>query len=513
MYNPENPLEILDSAALLLYFPAPKTATGEDILEFHVHGGNAVVKAVLAAIPKALPSPSTSTKTPSPLMHSIRYAEPGEFTRRAFYNNRLDLTHIEALGDTLAAETEQQRRLAVRGTRSTLAEQYETWREDLVQARGVLEAVIDFSEDQHFDDSPSEMLGPIIKQVRLLNGQLGASIQNASRGELLRSGISVALLGAPNAGKSSLLNMIVGREAAIVSGEAGTTRDIVDVGVDIGGFYCRFGDLAGLRSDSKDPSARRIGEVEREGIRRAKERALRADVVVVVLSVEPPTSPDQEVGSNSHVIKVNNTHAIIITPSLQSTLQQLDPTTQRLVVVINKADLFLPHGTGEKPFSGIQAEINQHPAFATYKIHTSSGTLPIYTVSCKDAQTHGASRPKDPGGIQALLQGLTEEFISMTAAVLPENQASGTMWQDSLGASERQRVLLAQCRAHLEAFLVDVKAFPNGVVPTVVDDGEVDVDVVLAAESLRSAAECLARITGRGQGGDVEEVLGVVFEK
>ena len=468
---------------------------------------------MLAAIPKALTPSSTSTTSPSP-QSIIRYAEPGEFTRRAFYNNRLDLTHIEALGDTLAAETEQQRRLAVRGTTSALAEQYEVWRAELVQARGVLEAVIDFSEDQHFEDSPAEMLRPIVERVQALKRQLRATIMNASRGELLRSGISIALLGAPNAGKSSLLNRFVGREAAIVSGEAGTTRDIVDVGVDIGGFYCRFGDLAGLRSESSDPNAQQIGQVEREGIRRAKERAVRADVVVVVLSVEPTASSAQTDQTSFNVITINDTHAITITTALQSTLQEIDPTAQRLLVVLNKADLLPSHDSEEKILPGIQAEINQHPAFIAVKNHASSGRLPIYAVSCKEAQTYGASGSnEDAGGIQALLQGLAEEFISMTAAVIPENEASSSMWQESLGASERQRVLLEQCLGHLKTFLGDVKASQDGVAPTVVEDDEGDVDVVLAAESLRSAAECLAKITGRGEGGDVEEVLGVVFEK
>ena len=511
---------------MILYFPASKTATGEDILELHVHGGNAVVKAVLAAIPNSLPLPSTSTN-PNPHTHSIRYAEPGEFTRRAFYNNRLDLTHIEALGDTLAAETEQQRRLAIRGTTSTLADQYEAWRGQLLHARGILEAVIDFSEDQHFDDSPSEMLRPIVAQVRSLKRQLRASIQNASRGELLRSGINIALLGAPNAGKSSLLNRIVGREAAIVSGEAGTTRDIVDVGVDIGGFYCRFGDLAGLRSESDHHSGSQISEVEHEGIRRAIERALCADFVIVVLAVEPITSfvQGREDYSDRTVI-IDDTHAITITPSLRSTLSQCNLTTQRLIIVVNKADL-LPtqnaHGTREKIFSGIQAEITQHPAFVAVSNSASPSKLPLYAVSCKEAQVPGARGSEDPGGIQALLQGLTENFEAMTAAVLPENlhgqesySNNGAMWQESLGASERQHILLEQCLGHLETFLGDVKASGDGVISAGLDDGEVDgrdVDVVLAAESLRSASGCLARITGRGEVGDVEEVLGVVFEK
>ena len=235
---------ILDNGALVLYFPAPKTVTGEPILELHVHGGPAIVKSVLEAVSKCV---DTRPRRRNAEYSLIRPAEAGEFTKRAFYNGRLDLTQAEALGEALAAETEQQRRLAVMGAESGLAKRYEEWRRMLLYARGELEALIDFSEDQHFDESPAEFMASVSKQVQALEKLLSVHIHNASRGELLRNGISIALLGAPNAGKSSLLNRIVGREAAIVSAEAGTTRDIVDVSIDLNGWLCRFGDMAGLR--------------------------------------------------------------------------------------------------------------------------------------------------------------------------------------------------------------------------------------------------------------------------
>ena len=267
---------VLDSGALILYFPSPRTVTGEDLLELHVHGGPAVVKAVLEAIPQCIITPGWQ----------VRYADPGEFTRRAFYNERLDLTQVEALGDVLSAETEQQRRLAVNGAENTLGTRYEEWRKMLLYARGELEALIDFSEDQHFDESPVEFLDSINGQILHLKRQIELHITNASKGELLRTGISLALLGAPNAGKSSLLNIIVGREAAIVSSEAGTTRDVVDVGVDIQGWLCRLGDTAGLRNDLSTTTvtpASVIGLVEKEGIRRAKARALQSDVIIAMI--------------------------------------------------------------------------------------------------------------------------------------------------------------------------------------------------------------------------------------
>lgn len=484
--NDSQERQVLDSNALVFYFPAPQTATGEDVLELHVHGGTAVVKAVLAAIPKTILKNAPQR---------IRYAEPGEFTRRAFYNNRLDLLQVEALGDTLAADTEQQRRLAVRGSTNVLAERYETWRRTLLYARGELEALIDFSEDQHFDESPGKLYESVAKQIGRLKSQLQANIESAARGELLRNGINIALIGAPNAGKSSLLNRIVGREAAIVSSEAGTTRDVVDVNVDIGGFYCRFGDLAGLREQTQISEVQHIGRVEEEGIRRAVERALKADVIVVVLSAEVvKNSPESQI-------------IVSIDSKVQEVLKQIDINSQKVVCILNKADLFGSNGH----LSYTRSNLRRHPALRDF--FDLSGT-PLFAVSCTNAQTSNIDNKSDLSGIQTFLGGLTQLFGRMTAAIFPgehNTMADNSAWTDSLGATERQRLLLLQCLRHLEKFLAKVQDKNQ-------DEGAVrgegnDVDVVLAAESLRFAADCLAKITGRGEAGDVEEVLGVVFEK
>ena len=478
--------QVLDSNALVFYFPAPHTATGEDVLELHVHGGTAVVKAVLAAIPKAI-------SKNAPL--SIRYAEPGDFTRRAFYNNRLDLLQVEALGDILAADTEQQRRLAVRGSTNVLAERYEVWRQQLLYARGELEALIDFSEDQHFDESPAKLCESVAKQVSQLRSQLQANIDSAARGELLRNGINIAIIGAPNAGKSSLLNQIVGREAAIVSSEAGTTRDVVDVNIDIGGFYCRFGDLAGLRNQTHSPGLQQIGEIEKEGIRRARERALEADVVVVVLSAEiVASSADLEVD-------------VSIGFEVRKLLEQIDLRSQKVVCVLNKADLFVSNSHLSDTMSKLRRHWELRGIFDLSEV-------PIFAVSCTNSQASNLDNKFDPGGIQTFLNGLTRVFHTMTAAVVPgEHNGTGTIsaWAESLGATERQRLLLKQCLQYLETFIAEVQdtdQFEGGAAR----QGD-DIDVVLAAESLRSAADCLAKINGRGESGDVEEVLGVVFER
>lgn len=474
LYDPSDPTQKLDANALVLFFPAPQTATGEDVLELHIHGGNAVVKAVLAAISWANQA-------------NIRYAEPGEFTRRAFYNDRLDLTEVEALGDTLAAETEQQRQLAVRGSSNALGQRYEEWRQNLLYARGELEALIDFSEDQQLDDAPEALYASVTEQVERLKGLVQTSIQNAFRGELLRNGISIALVGAPNAGKSSLLNRIVRREAAIVSREAGTTRDVVEVGVDIGGYYCRFGDLAGLRTLSKP--AIPFGEIEIEGMRRAKERTLQADVVIVVLCVE------------------GNLHQIQISRQVEEVLWELDRQRQDVVYLVNKSDLLPSTASHDATLHRLLDDIVEH------KLPPSS--QPPLMVSCIDQQT-SMNAMKGPSGIRDLMDCLARLFQSKTAAVLPEEARSSGLsnrkesWAESLGASERHRLLLQHCLSHLEDFLACTRTQDT---ETRSPFEQADIDVVVAAENLRQAADCLAKITGKGEGGDVEEVLGVVFEK
>ncbi|GAB7340893.1 hypothetical protein MBLNU457_7246t1 [Dothideomycetes sp. NU457] len=480
LYEPNKPPSldtILDPSALVLHFPAPRTVTGEDVLELHVHGGPAIVKAVLAAIPKCVSK-----------VGAIRYAEAGEFTRRAFMNDRLDLTQVEALGDTLAATTEQQRRLSVRRTTDRLSKQYEAWRSQLLYARGELEALIDFSEDQHFDESPVELMSNVARQVQDLKHALDAHRQNAVRGELLRNGISISLLGAPNAGKSSLLNRIVGREAAIVSQEAGTTRDVVEVGIDLGGYLCRLGDTAGLRKAQgmSGPEGMKvledaISKIEFEGMRRAKQRAAESDVVVVVLSFEPTS---------------NGSHAINFDPEVLSTAKALAIEKSNVVVVINKVD--------QKPAGLTNSEMIDSVCSAIPGVDRNM----IHAVSCRVAEQSSAS-VSDAGGIQSFMSGMIAKFEEMTKA-MTQGEGDASVWQESLGATERHRLLLDECVVHLDLFLREAE---GGSAEDDLAESDSEVDIVLAAEFLRSAADCLGRITGRGEAGDVEEVLGVVFEK
>ncbi|KMU89271.1 tRNA modification GTPase mss1 [Coccidioides immitis H538.4] len=473
---------VLDSGALVLYFPAPKTVTGEDVLELHIHGSPAVIKAVLNAIPKCL-----ENKIETGLESCIRYAEPGEFTRRAFLNDRLDLPQIEALGNTLAADTEQQRRLVIRGTSDTLSARYENWRQQLLYARGELEALIDFSEDQHFDESVDDFMISVTGQVRKLLNQIDVHIENASKGELLRSGIKIALLGAPNAGKSSLLNRVVGREAAIVSSEEGTTRDIVDVGVDLGGCL-QVGDMAGLR----------------EGIRRAKARALESDLVIAVLSLE-----ENQHGS-----------ALKLEAEVVGAIEDCLRLDKRVVVAINKTDR-LNSDVTSRQYSNVVERI-----CSTFQGLDKNR---IYAISCKDAQDGSPDR-RDPGNIQNFLRGLIHTFEEMAMPSRSEdedNRYDLSYYQDSLGVTHRQSSNLKTCAQHLRDFLSQTVQIQHANIASDNNNAQTpenalakgqmfdenEVDIVLAAEHLRFAADSLAKITGRGEGGDVESVLGVVFEK
>jgi tRNA modification GTPase len=248
--------ETIDDA-LALWFPGPHSETGEDMAELQLHGGHAVVGAVLTALGA---------------IEGCRLAEPGEFTRRAFDNGRLDLTEVEGLADLIAAETPAQRRQAYRQLKGLIGDRAEAWRRKIIDAQALVEARIDFSDEA---DVPEDLIGPALYAAQQLRSIIVAALADGARGERLRDGLVVAIAGPPNAGKSTLLNRLAGREAAIVSPYPGTTRDVIEVHLDLGGYPVTLLDTAGIR-DSDDP-------VEQEGVRRASERAAGADLVLWVI--------------------------------------------------------------------------------------------------------------------------------------------------------------------------------------------------------------------------------------
>lgn len=252
---------------LVLWFPAPHSYTGEDMAELHLHGGRAVVAGVIEAL-AALPG--------------LRPAEAGEFTRRAFENGKLDLTAAEGLADLVAAETAVQRRQALRQSEGALARLYEGWREELLSAMSLAEAEIDFADQE----LPPEIRVQIHEITTQLLSEITRHLADEGRGERLREGVSVVILGPPNAGKSSLLNLLSRREAAIVAESAGTTRDVIEVALDLGGYPVTVADTAGLRTIAD--------AVESEGVRRALARAAKADLKLVVFDGANWPAADRE---------------------------------------------------------------------------------------------------------------------------------------------------------------------------------------------------------------------------
>lgn len=247
--------EALDDG-LAVWFPAPASFTGEDVVEFHIHGARTVIAALTTALGA---------------LAGCRLAQPGEFTRRAFEAGKLDLTEAEGLADLIDAETEAQRKQALRQMQGELGRLYDDWRGRLIRALAHLEATIDFSDEE----LPEGLLAGVRSDVAAVAAAMTSHLADGRRGERLRDGVHLAILGPPNAGKSSLLNMLARREAAIVSDLAGTTRDVVEVYLDLGGYPLVVADTAGLRAGGD--------AIEREGVRRARLRAEDADLKLVVL--------------------------------------------------------------------------------------------------------------------------------------------------------------------------------------------------------------------------------------
>ena len=239
---------------LILAFPAPASFTGEDVVELQVHGGVAVVETLLRALGR---------------IAGLRLAEPGEFSRRAFDNGKLDLTQAEGLADLIAARTDAQRRQALAQAEGRLRGRAEAWRSSMIDLLASVEADLDFSDEGDVDAEFD------IAKAGCLRDDIESVLNDRHVGERVRDGLTIIVVGAPNVGKSSIINAIAGREVAIVSDIAGTTRDLIEVPLDLGGVAATLIDTAGLRDDSSDPN-------EREGIRRARERARTADLVLHV---------------------------------------------------------------------------------------------------------------------------------------------------------------------------------------------------------------------------------------
>ena len=280
--------DVLDDC-LVTYFPGPKSFTGEDIVEFHVHGGQVVISAIAETLSG---------------QKGVRLAEPGEFTRRAFENGKLDLTAAEGLADLINAETSAQRRQATRQLRGELGTMYDRWRPHLLRASAFLEAEIDFVDE----DLPTGINENVVTEIERIYKEIVKHLDDGNQGEILRQGVYITIVGPPNAGKSTLLNRLSSRDVAIVSEQAGTTRDVIEVHLELGGYPVIIADTAGLREATD--------AVENEGVRRAEERAKQADLKLVVF--DGGAWPEKDVKTfdliDSNAIVVINKSDLIETP-------------------------------------------------------------------------------------------------------------------------------------------------------------------------------------------------------
>ncbi|KAI7819145.1 hypothetical protein BC939DRAFT_269781 [Gamsiella multidivaricata] len=444
--------ELLDKG-MVVWFPGPRSFTGEDSVEFHCHGGKAVVDGLLTGIG------NVGTQ--------VRLAEAGEFARRAFENDKLDLTEVEGLADLLNAETEAQRRLALRQADGGLKNLYEGWRTQLIQSMALIEALIDFGEDENIED---DVYDNVVTKVSALYSEIKRHTDDDRCGEILRDGIHVTILGPPNAGKSSFLNFITKRQAAIVSSIPGTTRDVVEVSLNIGGYPILIGDTAGLRS-SQD-------EIEMEGVRRAQDRIRHADINIAILPVTdflPDTLGKEDNLGSSHSSGVDPIvlQAIRDNPKTMVLINKMDLSRSDVQQTMSGIWSQLWPGADQGSESGSRSDSDSHGSKEHGEVNCSDSRSRLWAISCQTGEGIGSF-------LQDFIKTLKDKFeTSLTSST------SITQYRH---------------RRHLENCLQSLEAFLN------LGAG----DIVLGAEELRHAASDLGRITGRV---DVEEILDVVFRE
>ena len=494
--------ETLDQV-IVIYYQKPYSYTGQDCVEIQCHGSRAVIHDIISTFQEcfsrhtamASSSSSSSSSLSRPTVGTncyIRLAEPGEFTQRAYRNGKMDLLQIEALADLINADTSVQRKQALLMYNGQVSEIYLQWRQVLIMALAHAEAIIDFGDDEsleeihdldnpHDDDDDAQqqqqrnIWGRITMQIQELIRQMEQQLQNERRGELVRDGIKIAIIGPPNVGKSSLLNLLALREAAIVSNIAGTTRDIVEVPINLNGMKCIVQDTAGVRATTTDT-------IEQIGIDRAITAAQQADIVVAVIDATDPTTGWATLsnlvngnsnckGADSHDDDDDEGNDDDDRRIASSVATPLNPN--HILVVYNKADLFSTPS---------ESMIRQYPEPAQQLLSRVGACIEI---SCTTQQ-----------GIDTLLQALTQRVADRV-----NGNHDGANGETSEASSSTTMITRTRHRQHI---LASKEALQRFVVLS--QQGPMMID--MAAEELRLAASELGRITGAV---DVEDVLDKLF--
>lgn len=429
--------EVIDHA-LVLYFKAPHSFTGEDTVEFHIHGSKAVISELLSCLSE---------------IEGFRMAEEGEFTKRAVLNGKFDLTEAEAIGDLIAAETSMQKNQALSQLEGGFRDVCEKWRADLITILSLVEAYIDFPEE----DIPEDTLTQINGIISNTKEEIQEHLKHSNVGQKIREGINIAIIGAPNAGKSSLINYLVGSDIAIVSETAGTTRDFLEAYVDLGGYPVTFIDTAGLRETEE--------HIEKEGVKRAYERASDADFKIAMF--DATTEPDSK------------------------TLEMLD---ERTIVVFNKVDRCQTTDDRQqrkdeiknKQSDRCQASLSRK--VDVERIEADGGFLPLkgrhppFQLQLSLKTNFGTDTL-----INTIKQKITDEFSPSSTSLITR---------------ERHRVNLQKCIDEL-TLIPDLlsEAFSKRYV-------QCQMPVELIAEHIRMASRYIGKITGHI---DIEEVLDEIF--
>lgn len=373
LYSPKD--KTLIDEALTIFFKSPGSYTGEDMLELHLHGGTALIRTALRNI--------QSLHDPSKQIY-IRYADNGEFSRRAFMNGRFDLTELEGIREMIDAETESQRLAALTSMKGETRSLFSSWREEIVKNIAMLTTIIDFGEDHDIEEVDKIFEG-VNESIGELRYQILRYLEKVAGSEVLLKGIKLTFLGPTNAGKSSLLNYLSDKDMVIVSDMAGTTRDAIDVPIDINGYKVILCDTAGIRSGSD------VGSIEFEGIKRAKIKSLSGDIILVVLPIDEHLQNHRELVRHIDSLKEGN---------------------KRILVVLNKVDL-LPSNRSPDELKTLHAEalgISIDNIF-TISCATGEGTKELTSALTSNFKEISKTTQNDPVIISTRAQDLLKNDV------------------------------------------------------------------------------------------------------